>query len=65
MAQGLHDRDPEVRAVAATALSGRQGPARVWVDALRKDDYRIQTLILELVKSQPFRMRRGTEGDNP
>ena len=35
------------------------------VDALRKDDYRIQTLILELVKSQPFRMRRGTEGDNP
>ena len=29
------------------------------VDALRKDHYRMQTLILELVKSQPFRMRRG------
>ena len=35
------------------------------VGALRKDDYRIQTLIFELVKSEPFRMRRGTEGDNP
>jgi hypothetical protein len=35
------------------------------VDAVRKDDYRMQNLIFELVKSEPFRMRRASEGEKP
>jgi hypothetical protein len=31
------------------------------VAAVAKDDYRLQTLILEVAKSAPFRMRRGTQ----
>jgi hypothetical protein len=32
------------------------------VEALREDDYRFSRLIVEVVRSVPFRMRRGREG---
>ena len=33
------------------------------LEALAKDDFRIQTLVTEIVKSDPFQKRRG--GDQP
>jgi hypothetical protein len=35
------------------------------VAALAKNDYRISTLIVEIVHSDPFRLRRGSQGDQP
>ena len=34
-------------------------------EAVAKDDYRFATLILEVTKSAPFRLRRGKTGANP
>ena len=51
LGRGLGDYDaPTVDAIAA---------------AVAKDDYLFRTLILEVVKSDPFRLRRGTKGDKP
>jgi mono/diheme cytochrome c family protein len=51
LGRGLGDHDgPTVDAIVA---------------AVAKDDYRFQTLILEVAKSAPFRMRRGTKGEKP
>ena len=33
------------------------------VGALAENDYRFSTLVLEVVKSEPFQMRRGKRGD--
>ena len=30
-------------------------------DALARNDYRFSTLVIEIVKSDPFRMRRGKD----
>jgi hypothetical protein len=35
------------------------------VEALGEDEYRMQTLIFEVAKSAPFRMRPGTTGERP
>jgi hypothetical protein len=51
LGRGLEEYDiPTVDAIAA---------------AVARDDYRFQTLILEVVKSDPFRLRRGTKGEKP
>ena len=48
LGRGIEDHDePTIDAIVA---------------ALAKDDYRINTLIIEIVKSDPFRMRRGKQG---
>jgi hypothetical protein len=35
------------------------------VDASAKDDYRFQTLIVEIAKSYPFVMRKTDENERP
>ncbi|MDF1563413.1 MAG: pseudouridine synthase [Deltaproteobacteria bacterium] len=60
LGQGLHDRDPEVRGVAAAALAGRQGPTQVWVDALRKD---YDIMVRRALEEEGA--RRDEEGSTP
>ena len=66
----MHDRTPgtpsTVRVQFGHSPVPQYRPRRRWFclshrgAALAKDDYKFSTLAVEIVKSDPFRMRRGT-----